>query len=59
MDPKMDSGLLEPGEDVEIPYDVSQPLEPEQVLGIIDQLICHEVGLHQTPPRRKRIAGRS
>jgi hypothetical protein len=44
MDPKMDSGCAKPGEQIEESYDVSRPLLPEEVLGIIDQLICYEVG---------------
>lgn len=43
MDPKMDSGCIQVGEELEVLYDVSRSLQPEQVLGIIDQLICHEV----------------
>jgi N-alpha-acetyltransferase 35, NatC auxiliary subunit len=43
MDPKMDSGYLKPGETMEDDYDFSQPLLPEEIIGIIDQLLCHEV----------------
>ena len=43
MDPKMDSGYLAPGETMEDEYDFAQALLPEEVLGIIDQLLCHEV----------------
>jgi N-alpha-acetyltransferase 35, NatC auxiliary subunit len=43
MDPKMDSGVVQPGEEFEELYDVTRPLLPEEVLGIIDQLLCHEV----------------
>ena len=43
MDPKMDSGCVESEEDLEELYDVSRTLLPEEVLGIIDQLLCHEV----------------
>ena len=43
MDPKMDSGYLEPGETMDDDYDFTKPLLPEEILGIIDQLICHEV----------------
>lgn len=39
----MDSGYLKPGDDFEETYDVSKPLLPEEVLGIIDQLLCFEV----------------
>lgn len=44
MDPKMDSGCTKPGDEMEEAYDVCGPLLPEQVLGIMDQLLCHEVG---------------
>ena len=43
MDRKMDSGYLEPGETMEDEYDYSQTLLPEEIIGIIDQLLCHEV----------------
>lgn len=43
MDPKMDSGCVKPGDEFEELYDVSRPLLPEEVIGIIDQLLCHEV----------------
>ncbi|EON96300.1 putative amino-acid n-acetyltransferase subunit protein [Phaeoacremonium minimum UCRPA7] len=43
MDSKMDSGCLEPGESLDEDYDTSRPLLPKEVLGIIDQLLCHEV----------------
>jgi hypothetical protein len=39
----MDSGCLEPGETMEDEYDFSQVLLPEEIIGIIDQLLCHEV----------------
>ena len=44
MDPKMDSGFLMPGERLNDNYDVLQDLLPEQVVGIMDQLLCYEVG---------------
>lgn len=43
MDPKMDSGYLRPGETMEDNYDYGQALLPEEIIGIIDQLLCHEV----------------
>jgi hypothetical protein len=46
MDRKMDSGYLEPGETMEDEYDYSQTLLPEEIIGIIDQLLCHEVCLY-------------
>jgi hypothetical protein len=44
MDPKMDSGLQAPGETLDEDYDVSRPLLPSEVVGIIDQLLSLEVG---------------
>ncbi|KAF7542327.1 hypothetical protein G7Z17_g11664 [Cylindrodendrum hubeiense] len=38
----MISGYPNSEEDLEELYDVARPLLPEQVLGIIDQLLCHE-----------------
>lgn len=43
MDRKMDSGYLEPGETMEDEFDFAQDLLPEEIIGIIDQLLCHEV----------------
>lgn len=43
MDRKMDSGCLEHGETMEDEYDFCQTLLPEEIIGIIDQLLCHEV----------------
>ncbi|RYP84567.1 hypothetical protein DL769_001155 [Monosporascus sp. CRB-8-3] len=42
MDPKMDSGFLAEGESLDEEYDVSRDLLPEEILGIIDQLLCLE-----------------
>lgn len=41
MDPKMDTGFLAPGETLEDDYDVYKSLLPEEVLGILDQVICY------------------
>lgn len=46
----MDSGYLAPGETMEDEYDFAQALLPEEVLGIIDQLLCHEVWQYLTQP---------
>lgn len=43
MDPKMDSGYLRSGETLEDDYDILRELLPEEVLGIIDQLLSFEV----------------
>lgn len=48
MDPKMDSGFLEPHELLYDTYDVLQNLLPEEVIGIMDQLLCYEVRLSAT-----------
>lgn len=45
MDPKMDSGYLAPGDTLDDQFDVRRSLLPEEVLGIIDQLLCHEVSI--------------
>lgn len=39
----MDSGCVASGDEFDELYDVSKPLLPEEVLGIIDELLCHEV----------------
>lgn len=47
MDPKMDSGYLGPEEKglgLEDYYDVLRELTPEEVVWIMDELLCHEVG---------------
>ncbi len=51
MDPKMDSGCPEAEETLDDAYDICRPLLPEEVLGIIDQLLCHEV---REPSFRRR-----
>ncbi|KAF2755619.1 hypothetical protein EJ05DRAFT_108735 [Pseudovirgaria hyperparasitica] len=50
MDPKMDSGFLKPGETLDDNYDVSRALLPEEVVGIMDQLLCYEVAWHHGYP---------
>lgn len=39
----MDSGCLSEGESLDEKYDVTKNLLPEEILGIIDQLLCLEV----------------
>ncbi|KAF3067484.1 N-alpha-acetyltransferase 35, NatC auxiliary subunit [Daldinia childiae] len=46
MDRKMDSGALAEGESLDEEYDVSRDLLPEEILGIIDQLLCLEMAWH-------------
>ncbi|KAI8943707.1 hypothetical protein NX059_001688 [Plenodomus lindquistii] len=50
MDSKMDSGFLEPGETLEDDYDTLAPLLPEELIGIMDQLLCHEMAWHTGYP---------
>lgn len=45
----MDSGFLTSGESVEHDYDVLRKLLPEEVIGIMDQLLCFEVCLRLNP----------
>ena len=44
----MDSGYLAPRETLEDDYDVLKPLLPEEVVGIMDQMLCHEVGFYHS-----------
>jgi hypothetical protein len=50
MDPKMDSGFLLPGETLEDAYDTLAPLLPEEVIGIMDHLLCYEMAWHTGYP---------
>lgn len=45
MDRKMDSGVLNEGESLDEEYDVARTLLPEEILGIIDQLLCLEASI--------------
>jgi hypothetical protein len=45
MDPKMDSGLLIPDKDAAVDnFDPLQNMLPEEIVGIMDQLLSFEVG---------------
>lgn len=46
----MDSGFLQPGESLEEDYDPLKELLPEEIVGIMDQLLCHEMAWHQGYP---------
>ncbi|KAI2788019.1 hypothetical protein POX_f08402 [Penicillium oxalicum] len=54
MDSKMDSGYIAPGEDqveaLEVNYDTRRELTPEEVVGLMDQLLCHEMAWHMGHP---------
>ena len=43
MDPKMDSGHLAPGETLDDDFNVLEVLLPEEIVGIMDQMLCYEV----------------
>ena len=44
MDPKMDSGFMMPEKDAVIDnFDPLTPMLPEEIIGIMDQLLCYEV----------------
>ncbi|KAK2772115.1 hypothetical protein FQN53_004767 [Emmonsiellopsis sp. PD_33] len=50
MDSKMDSGYLAPGETLDDDYDVMRALLPEELVGIMDQLLCYEAAWHMGHP---------
>ncbi|KAL8691283.1 MAG: hypothetical protein Q9218_003462 [Villophora microphyllina] len=50
MDPKMDSGFLEEGEKLEDDFDVLQDVLPEEIVGLMDQILCHEMAWHMGYP---------
>lgn len=43
MDSKMDSGFLAEGEKLEDDFDVLQEALPEEIVGLMDQVLCLEV----------------
>lgn len=43
MDPKMDSGYLENGDSLEDDLDAIKDLLPEEVIGVMDQMLSYEV----------------
>jgi N-alpha-acetyltransferase 35, NatC auxiliary subunit len=55
MDPKMDSGYLAPGETLEDQYDVCRDILPEEVVGIMDQLLCCEMAWHEGYPLSQTV----
>ncbi|KAJ8106261.1 hypothetical protein ONZ43_g7126 [Nemania bipapillata] len=55
MDRKMDSGVLSEGESLDEEYDVTRGLLPEEILGIIDQLLCLEMAWHLGYPLSQTV----
>lgn len=58
----MDSGYIAPGENyaqaLEDDYDVTRELSPEETLGVMDQLLCHEVRFNCIHKTRRRASSR-
>ena len=54
----MDSGCLAPGESLDDDYDVTRPLLPAEVIGIIDQLLSLEVSAPLANGPRTRAVNR-
>lgn len=46
----MDSGFLQPGETLEDDFDPLITLLPEELIGIMDQLLCYEMAWHTGYP---------
>ncbi|KAI0107049.1 Mak10 subunit, NatC N-terminal acetyltransferase-domain-containing protein [Nemania sp. FL0031] len=55
MDRKMDSGALDEGESLDEEYDVTRGLLPEEILGIIDQLLSLEMAWHLGYPLSQTV----
>lgn len=56
MDPKMDSGLLIPDKDAAVDnFDPLQNMLPEEIIGIMDQLLSFEVGRVDHDPLLRKI----
>lgn len=52
----MDSGFLVEGETLEDTFDVLKELLPEEVVGLMDQMLCHEVRLARCKSRKMYAA---
>ncbi|KAI0803380.1 Mak10 subunit, NatC N-terminal acetyltransferase-domain-containing protein [Xylaria sp. FL0064] len=55
MDRKMDSGVLNEGESLDEEYDVTRNVLPEEIMGIIDELLCLEMAWHLGYPLSQTI----
>jgi hypothetical protein len=55
MDPKMDSGVIMPGESVELTFDPTAPLTAAQTLWILDQLSCLEIAWLEGHPLSQTV----
>ncbi|KAL8912645.1 MAG: hypothetical protein Q9171_002370 [Xanthocarpia ochracea] len=50
MDPKMDSGVLADNETFEDEFDVLREILPGELIGLMDQILCHEMAWHMGHP---------
>ncbi|KAI4290696.1 MAG: hypothetical protein L6R35_000003 [Caloplaca aegaea] len=50
MDPKMDSGFLAEDEPLDDTFNVLKEVLPEEVVGLMDQMLCHEMAWHMGHP---------
>ncbi|KAI0518480.1 Mak10 subunit, NatC N-terminal acetyltransferase-domain-containing protein [Xylaria bambusicola] len=55
MDRKMDSGILDEDESLDEEYDVTSSVLPQEILGIIDELLCLEMAWHLGYPLSQTI----
>lgn len=55
MDPKMDSGVIPPGDTFDSTFDISQPIEAPQLIWIMDQLLCLEIAWHEGHPLSQTV----
>lgn len=55
MDPKMDSGYIEDGDSFEPDFDVTAGRELEEVLWIMDELLCLEMNFHAGYPLSQNV----
>lgn len=55
MDPKMDSGYLEPGETFDDHYPITRSLLPTELIAIMDQLLCYEMSWYQGYPLAQNL----
>ncbi|KAL8817087.1 MAG: hypothetical protein Q9223_004014 [Gallowayella weberi] len=55
MDPKMDSGFLKEDESLEDDFNDRKELLPEEMVGLMDQILCHEMAWHMGHPLSQSI----
>ncbi|KXL51369.1 hypothetical protein M433DRAFT_73094 [Acidomyces richmondensis BFW] len=55
MDPKMDSGYVPPDDTFEPELDVCRGLEAEEVIWILDQIMCLEIAWHEGYPLSQTV----